>query len=90
MQYILSPPHHQRTIRKKPIHSNNTNKNPHPLTRPARSIAIFLQYARPADLTLGGQVRLIHALAGFAARVGPMLEFVDHHALEDVCLSSAY
>ena len=76
----------QRNPSKQPIHGYNPHQDPSPFPGPARRIPVCLEHARPADLALRCQVRHVHALALRAARVRPLREFIDHHALEDIRL----
>lgn len=76
----------QRNPSKQPIHGYNPHQDPSPFPGPARRIPVCLEHARPADLALRCQVRHVHALALRAARVRPLREFINHHALEDIRL----
>ena len=70
----------------KSINNDNCQHDTDPFASVAGTVPILLQYSLAVNLALGSQCALVHAMTPFAAVIGSVAEFVDHHASEDVSL----
>lgn len=78
-QMCYSPPH-------EPVNNNDCQHDTNPFAGVSSPVPILLQYSLPIDFALGRQSALVHTLTPFAAVIGSITEFVDHHTSENVSL----
>lgn len=68
------------------VNNNDCQHDTNPFAGVSSTIPILLQHSLPINFTLGSQCALVHTVTPFAAVIGSMTEFVDHHTSENVSL----